>query len=166
MDDLPFSTMSQLLWALKTSLKDLFQFLLNKFPFNKEMYMLSKRLSTEENSQSSTTWTDLQYTQKLNYSSRGCFAYEWNLFLHLKRNTHQPPQFSTSGQGREETECPYVPYLPEPQFPQVLKSYFSSIFIVILQGIVAPLLKILFECIYLTTEETIYSLSSGKYPLT
>lgn len=33
--------------------------------------MLSKRLSTEENSQSSTTWTDLQYTQKLNYSSGG-----------------------------------------------------------------------------------------------
>lgn len=29
------------------------------------MYMLSKRLGTEENSQSSTTWTDLQYTQSL-----------------------------------------------------------------------------------------------------
>lgn len=57
--------MSQLLWALKTSLKDLFQVLLNKFPFNKEMYMLSKRLSTEEKSQSFTTWTDLQYTQSL-----------------------------------------------------------------------------------------------------
>lgn len=27
--------------------------------------MLSKRLSTEEKSQSSTTWTDLQYTQSL-----------------------------------------------------------------------------------------------------
>lgn len=65
MDDLPFSTVSQLLWALKTSLKDLFQLLLNKFSFNKEMYMLSKRLGTEENSQSSTTWTNLQYTQSL-----------------------------------------------------------------------------------------------------
>lgn len=29
------------------------------------MYMLSNRLGTEENSQSSTTWTDLQYTQSL-----------------------------------------------------------------------------------------------------
>lgn len=53
MDGLPFSTVSQPLCALKTVLKDLcFNYYLKKkkSPFNKEIYMLRKKLGTEENS--------------------------------------------------------------------------------------------------------------------